>query len=196
MPIITLLLYQLLNYFNVSYFKHVYLILLAIYVKFNYEKIICLKYFIGFKISLVKLSSTLFIILYFGIAFIFIPHNSWSLLTKTKYKIDKYINNKEVLIAAPLYFGFLYPKLSSKYLPIRQLDDEYCKKSINFKEQVNILLIDTKNLKESKNDNPQFKHLSKYLNKMKLVDQINIGRLATQSLNKEGYLYIYELIEN
>lgn len=196
MPIITLLLYQLLNYFNVSYFKHVYLILLAIYVKFNYEKIICLKYFNGFKISLVKLSSTLFIILYFGIAFIFIPHNSWSLLTKTKYKIDKYINNKEVLIAAPLYFGFLYPKLSSKYLPIRQLDDEYCKKSINFKEQVNILLIDTKNLKESKNDNPQFKHLSKYLNKMKLVDQINIGRLATQSLNKEGYLYIYELIEN
>lgn len=195
-PIITLLIYQLLNYFNVSYFKHVYLTLLAVYVKFNYEKIIYLKRFNGFKISFVKLSSILFIILYLGIAFVFIPHNSWSLLTKNKYKIEKYINNENVLVAAPLYFGFLYPKLSSKYLPIRQLDDEDCKKSINFNEHVDIMLIDTKTLNEAKNNNPQFKDLSKYLNKMKKIDQIKIGRLATQSLSKEGYLYIYKLIEN
>lgn len=191
MPIITLLLYQLLNYFNVSYFKHIYLVLLAIYVKFNYEKIIYLKYFNGFKISLIKLSSIVFVTLYFGIAFIFIPHNSWSLLSKTKYKIDKYINNEEILIAAPLYFGFLYPKLSSKYLPTRQLGDEYCKKSINFNEHVDILLIDTQSLKRSERNDPQFKGLNNYIENMKLVEKIEIGRLATQSLDKQGYLYIY-----
>ena len=105
-------------------------------------------------------------------------------------------NDKKIMIAAPLYFGFLYPKLSSKYLPIRQLDNEECKKSINFNEKIDIILVDTQSLKEANNNNPQFKDLSKHIDKMKKMEQINIGRLATQNLNKEGYLYIYKLIEN
>ena len=92
-----------------------------------------------------------------------------------------------------LYYGFLFPKKSSKYLPIRQLGDKHCKESIDFKNQIDILMIDTKSLNESKNDNPQFKYLNFYLNKMKMVEKIRIGRLATQSLNKDGFLYIYRI---
>jgi len=192
-PIIALLVYQIINYFNVSYFKHIYLILLIIYVKFNYEKTINFKYFLQYKISLVKISSIAFIILYIGIAIVFLPHNSWNMLLKNKNIIKKYIDNKNNLISAPLYYGFLYPKLSSKYLPIRQLGDKNCKKSVNFKGKIDVLLIDTKTINESKNDNPQFKYLKDHLNRMEKVEEIKIGRLATQSLDKEGYLYIFQL---
>ena len=36
-PLVTLAMYQMLNYFNVSYFKHLYLIFLSIYIKLNYD---------------------------------------------------------------------------------------------------------------------------------------------------------------
>ena len=191
-PLVTLAMYQMLNYFNVSYFKHLYLIFLSIYIKLNYDYFIKIKFNNSFKISLVKISSILFIIVYFCIAFIFLPHDSWGHLIKNKSKIDSYIENKNLLVAAPLYYGFLFPKKSSKYLPIRQLGDKRCKESIDFKNQIDILMIDTKSLNESQNDNPQFKYLNFYLKKMKMVEKIRIGRLATQSLNKDGFLYIYK----
>ena len=116
------------------------------------------------------------------------------MLIENKNIINKYIDKKNNLISAPLYYGFLYPKISSKYLPIRQLGDKNCKKSVNFQGKIDVLLIDTKTMNEAKDNNPQFKYLKDHLNKMEKVEEIKIGRLATQSLNKEGYLYIYKLI--
>ena len=191
-PVMTLLLYQILNYFNVSYLKHLYLIFLFIYIKLNYDFTLKINFRKKFKISLIKLSSISFIALYILIGFIFLPHNSWDLLLKNKYKIDKYIQNEQLSVAAPLYYGFLYPEKSSKYLPIRQLGDQLCKKSINMKKELDIMIIDTKTLNSLKKKDPQFEYLGHYINKMKLVESIKIGRLATQGLNTEGFLYIYK----
>ena len=54
-------------------------------------------------------------------------------------------------------------------------------------------MVDTQSLNASQNNDPQFKYLNFYLKKMEMVEKIRIGRLATQSLNKDGFLYIYRI---
>jgi hypothetical protein len=60
------------------------------------------------------------------------------------------------------------------------------------KKEIDIMIIDTKTLNSLKKKDPQFEHLGYYINKMKLVESIKIGRLATQGLNTEGFIYIYK----
>ena len=116
-PLIYLGVFILLNYFNISYFKHLYAVILIYFGLYSIE-------FTNIKNINIYSSIVVspFVFLYIALSLIFIPHNSWKLLEDNFYLFDQYLNEKDIY-AAPLYFSFFKPKKINNYLPITHIDE-------------------------------------------------------------------------
>ena len=176
----------ILGYFNISYLKFFYYFLLV------YFSLYFLEVKNIYNRSLIILTSSMFVIVFFGIFTIFINHNSWKLIDQNYNQISKHIS-KENLISAPLYYSFIVPEINNNYLPITQIDesgkDKCFAKYQNQNKKLDYILVDT-NHQNHIHYGPKIKD---YLKDYSLLEKIHIGRIGTQNLNKNGYLYLYKL---
>jgi hypothetical protein len=188
-PIMVLLIFYLLNYFNVSYLKHLYLICLFSAVVVSRKA--NLNIIQGF---LIKITAFLFLVVFVCIAVIFLPHNSWKNLNINNSKIGKHISSDKVT-SAPFYFLFI--KSNINFIPISALGkmDYQCFPKNFDKNQIDTIILDTNILDKIKNKDPVYKNINNFLKNYRLVDKIYIGRLGTQNLNTNGFIYIYNIID-
>ena len=176
----------ILGYFNISYLKFFYFFFLV------YLSLYFLEIKNKFNQLLLYASSSIYLIVFFGIFVVFINHNPWKYAEKNISSILENIESNK-LISAPLYFSYLAPKINNEYLPISQLDAPGTDKCFNkYQSQNNKLdyvFVDTRSL----NDTFYGTKIKNYLNDYTIVESIYIGRLGTLSLDKNGYLYFYKL---
>ena len=185
MPIVILLVFYTLNYFNISYLKHLYLTCLFSTIATNRR--------INSNIAsghLIKIAAFFHLALFLCITFIFLPHNSWKHLNINNSKISKHIS-KDKITSAPFYFLFINSDIN--FIPISALGkmDYNCFPKNIGKNRIDTIILDTNILDKIKNNDPVYKNINNFLKNYKLVDKIYIGRLGTQNLNTGGFLYIY-----
>jgi|694.fasta_scaffold86343_3 hypothetical protein len=187
-PILAIIIFQVLKYFNISYLKHIYLacIICTIMVsaEINYNK---------FSNYLIKITAILYFLLFLSISFIFLPHNSWKNLNVNYYRMSKYTADNKI-ISAPFYFFFI--KENINFIPISALgnNNNYCFPDNISKNKIDTIILDTQILNKIKNNDPQYIKINDHLKNYRLVEIIYIGRLATQNIDKSGYIYIYTKI--
>lgn len=175
-----------LGYFNISYLKFIYYFYLVYFSL----------YFIEFKKkyndTIIYSLSLVYLVLFAGIFIVFINHNHWSIAENNIVKITSKIDENS-LISAPLYYSYLDPKINNNFLPISQIDlpgkDRCFSKYQEQEKKLDYVLVDTNNL----NDPYYGKKIKSYLINYELIEKIYIGRLGTQNLDKNGYLFLYKL---
>jgi hypothetical protein len=184
-PLMSLIIYYLLNYFNVSYLKHIYLtcIICTILIskKINFNKL---------SNILIIYASILYFLIFVSIAIIFIPHNTWNYLYDNNSRITHYFS-KNKIVSGPLYLLFLDKKIN--FIPISALGNNNfnCFMNNADKTKIDTIILDTQIINKIKNNDKQYLNLHDYLKKYKFIERIYIGRLATQNLEKDGFIYIY-----
>jgi hypothetical protein len=90
-----------------------------------------------------------------------------------------------------LYLLFLDKKIN--FIPISALGNNNFNCFINNadKTKIDTIILDTQIINKIKNNDKQYLNLHDYLKKYKFIERIYIGRLATQNLEKDGFIYIY-----
>ena len=187
-PFIIIIIFYFLNYFNVSYLKHIYLICILCTILVS-RKVIYNKFIKNIIIA----SSFIFLIIFSSIAAIFLPHNTWTNLYSNSEKINIHIS-KNKIISAPFYILFF--DVNINYIPINSLGNNniLCFPENIDPRKIDTIILDTQILEKIKNNDAQFQYLNFHLKNFKLVEVVYIGRLATQNIQKKGYIYIYSKI--
>jgi hypothetical protein len=185
-PFIVITIYHFLHYFNISYLKHIYLTCIICTVIVSKENS-----FNQILNSLIISFSVLCFIIFTSIAIIFLPHDPWRNLYSNNLKINEHIS-KDNVVSGPFYLLFVNNNIN--FIPVSALGNNniFCfPENIN-SNNIDTIILDTQILDSIKNKNPQYVNLNQQLKNFELVEKIYIGRLATQSLNKQGYMYIYK----
>jgi hypothetical protein len=163
-PILAIIIFQVLKYFNISYLKHIYLacIICTIMVsaEINYNK---------FSNYLIKITAILYFLLFLSISFIFLPHNSWKNLNVNYYRMSKYTADNKI-ISAPFYFFFI--KENINFIPISALgnNNNYCFPDNISKNKIDTIILDTQILNKIKNNDPQYIKINDHLKNYRLED--------------------------
>jgi hypothetical protein len=107
--------------------------------------------------------------------------------------MSKYTADNKI-ISAPFYFFFI--KENINFIPISALgnNNNYCFPDNISKNKIDTIILDTQILNKIKNNDPQYIKINDHLKNYRLVEIIYIGRLATQNIDKSGYIYIYTKI--
>lgn len=184
-PCNVILIFYLLGYFNVSYLKHLYLVCIMCTIIISKDDS-----FNKFTKNLIILLSCLCFIMFILIAIIFLPHNSWANFYSSSIIFNKYIS-KDRIVSAPFYMLFMSNNMN--FIPITALGNNnfYCFPENIKVSKIDTIILDTQILTKIKNNDQQYINLTNYLKNFKLVEKIYVGRLATQSLQMKGFMYIY-----
>jgi hypothetical protein len=184
-PCNVILIFYLLGYFNVSYLKHLYIACIMCTIIISKDSS-----FNKFIKNLIILLSCLCFIMFFLIAIIFLPHNSWTNFYSSSLIFNKYIS-KDRVVSAPFYMLFMNNNMN--FIPITALGNNnfYCFPENIKISKIDTIILDTQILAKIKNNDQQYVNLTNYLKNFKLVEKIYVGRLATQSLQMNGFMYIY-----
>lgn len=87
----------------------------------------------------------------------------------------------------------LFMSNNMNFIPITALGNNnfYCFPENIKVSKIDTIILDTQILTKIKNNDQQYINLTNYLKNFKLVEKIYVGRLATQSLQMKGFMYIF-----
>jgi len=125
-----------------------------------------------------------FVLLYTALFFTFIKSPGWDEMIKKRELILSHLP-KGVLVAAPEYFVNLDPRQHRSFIPLAQAVNPGCIAGYDGVRDLDVIISDTR----------QREIIVSHLGDFNLVNQIKIGRLATQSISDLGELFIYTRIK-